>query len=196
MQDDAARWWDERYAMGDSKGREPAAIIRDHLDLLPKEGKAFDLAMGSGRNALFLASQGLEVTGIDISKIAVERCRKEAKRLGLKLETHVADATQWDLGQERYDLILNLYFLERALAPAIIAALKPGGILVFETYTLAQLDLEGGPRTPTWLLHPSELPVMFRPLRNLYYRDAIVEEDGRAKGIASLIGQKRGARPA
>lgn len=192
MQEDPARWWDERYATGTAKGRLPASIISEHAELLPKAGRALDLAMGSGRNALYLAGAGLEVTGIDISSIAVRRCRDEAKRLGLKFETRVADALKWDMGYEQFDLILNFYFLERELAPRIVEALKPGGVLVFETYTLAQLQLEGGPRNPKWLLHPSELPLMFQKLRKLYYRDAMVEEDGRAKAIASLIAQKRG----
>ncbi len=191
MTENTARAWDKRYAQGQGMGRQPAAILREHRELLPARGAALDVAMGSGRNALYLAELGLDVTGIDISTVAIDHCRQEAARRGLPVNALVGDVTAYDFGREAYDLIVNLYFLERAIAPKLAEALRPGGVLVFETFTIAQMQLPGGPHDPSWLLHPAELPLMFRTLKKLYYRDEIVEEDGRRKAIASLIAQKR-----
>jgi len=169
----------------------PASLLVDHVDLLPSEGEALDIAMGKGRNALYLASRGLNVTGIDSDPESVAACRAEAERQSLQVQAVAADALSWEMGRERYDVILNFYFLERALSPRIIAALKPGGVLFFETYTLAQLSLPYGPRNPLWVLHPAELPLMFRDLKTLFYRDTVLEEEGRRKAIASLIARKQ-----
>jgi len=162
----------------------------EHADLIPPEGKALDIAMGKGSTALYLASRGLTVTGIDSDPEAIAACQAEAERQGLHVQAETADALSWELGRDQYDVILNFYFLERALSPRIIEALKPGGVLFFETYPLAQLSLAHGPRNPLWLLHPAELPLMFRDLKTLFYRDTVLEEEGRRKAIASLIARK------
>ncbi|HXG36385.1 MAG TPA: class I SAM-dependent methyltransferase [Dehalococcoidia bacterium] len=193
MREEVRRYWNERHATGDAPGGgEPALFLVEHEHLLPREGRALDVAMGSGRNALYLASLGLQVTGIDISEVAVQQAREESARRGLAIEAIEGDVSSHDLGQEQYDLIINFYFLDRGLASRLVEALKPGGLLVFETYTLAQLSLEGGPSNPQWLLQPAELPLMFRGLKKLYYRDEVIEERGRKKAVASLIARKPG----
>src|SRR3990170_7335876 len=86
VSDDTAAFWDERYRAREAvPERGPAAFLVENLHLLPGRGRALDVAMGSGRNALFLAAQGYDVTGIDISPAAVERCREEAERLGCRV---------------------------------------------------------------------------------------------------------------
>lgn len=191
MTEDTARAWDRRYAKGQHMDRQSAAILSENRGLLPAQGAALDVAMGAGRNAFYLAELGFEVTGIDISAAAISHCQQEAARRGLLVNALAGDVTAYDFGREAYDLIVNLYFLERAIAPKLVEALRPGGVLVFETFTIAQTQLSDGPDNPHWLLHPAELPLMFRTLKKLYYRDEIVEEDGRRKAIASLIAQKR-----
>ncbi len=188
--EEVASFWDERYRQGEPLGREPAALLVENAGLLPKEGRALDVAMGTGRNALYLASLGLAVTGIDVSAVAVERCRAEAASRGLRLEAIRADVMAWELGRETYDVIVNFYFLERALAPRLAEVLKPGGLLFFETFTLEQLEYGWGPRSPEWLLRPGDLRGMFPGLEALLYREGVVEGERGQKAVASLIGRK------
>jgi SAM-dependent methyltransferase len=189
--EDTAEYWDERYRQGQTMPDEPADLLVENLSLLPKGGKALDVAMGSGRNALYLASRGFQVTGIDLSAVAVEKCRQKAERLGLPVEALVADLEHYPLPTEEYDLIVNFYYFQRNLTPQIVAALKPGGVLVFESFTIDQLQYGWGPKTADHLLHPGELQQMFAELETLLYHEGIVQGDRGPKAIASLIGRKR-----
>ena len=188
---DAAKEWDERYRQGRTMPDEPAALLVEHLSLLPKGGKALDIAMGAGRNALYLASLAFRVTAIDVSAVAVEKCRQEAERRALPVEALVTDLEQYTLPVEEYDLIVNFYYLQRSLAPQIAAALKPGGVLVFETYTIDQLQFGWGPKNPDYLLRPGELREMFAGLETLLYQEGVIQGDRGPKAVASLIGRKR-----
>jgi len=187
---DAAKEWDERYRQGRTIPDEPAALLVESLPLLPKGGKALDIAMGTGRNALYLASLGFQVTGVDLSAVAVEKCRQRAERLGLPIEALAADLEHYPLPTEEYDLIVNFYYLQRSLAPQIVAALKPGGVLVFETFTIDQLQFGWGPKSPDNLLHPGELREMFTGLETLLYHEGVIQGDRGPKAVASLIGRK------
>jgi SAM-dependent methyltransferase len=169
---------------------EPAALLVEYLPLLPKAGKALDIAMGAGRNALYLACLGFWVTAIDLSAVAVERCRQKAERLRLPIEALVADLEHYPLPIEEYDLIINFYYLQRSLAPQIVAALKPGGMLVFETYTVDQLQFGWGPKSPDHLLRPGELQEMFAELETLLYHEGIIQGDRGPKAVAQLIARK------
>lgn len=187
---DVARFWDERYRQGDPLGRKPASLLVKNRRLLPSRGRALDMAMGTGRNALYLASLGFEVMGIDISPVAVERCRQEAERQGLKVTPILADLESYRLPKEDYDLIINFYYLDRSLSARLVEALKPGGVLVFETFTLDQLAFGWGPTNPDWLLRPGELQAMFPRLETLLYREGVFDSERGKKAIASLIGLK------
>lgn len=107
-------------------------------------GKAFDIGVGQGRNSLYLARNGWDVTGVDISDAGVEIARKQAEKNNLKFTGVVADFTQYDLGTERWDLILGIYMgsLITGHAKRIAAALRPGGHLVVENYH-ADLNRKG-----------------------------------------------------
>jgi tellurite methyltransferase len=188
---DAANERDERYRQGRTMPDEPAALLLENLPLLPKGGKALDIAMGTGRNALYLASLGFRVTGIDLSAVAVKQCREKAERLGLPVEARVVDLERSPLPTNEYDLIVNFYYLQRSLAPQIVAALKPGGVLVFESFTTDHLQFGWGPKGPDHLLHPGELREMFPDLETLLYHEGVVQGDRGPKAVAGLIGRKR-----
>ena len=121
----------------------------------------------------------------------MEQCRHKAERLGLSIEALVADLEHAPLPTKEYDLIVNFCYLQRALAPQIVAALKPGGVLVFETYTLDQLQFGWGPKNPDYLLRPGELREMFADLETLLYQEGVIQGDRGPKAVASLIGRKR-----
>ena len=87
--------------------------------------------------------------------MAVESCREKAARLGLAVEAIVADLEEYRLPVGRYDLIVNFYYLQRSLAGPIVRALKRGGVLVFESYTIDQLQYGYGPKDPTSCYAPA-----------------------------------------
>jgi len=190
MREDTARLWNEKYRQGDPLGRKPASFLVENRRLLPSGGKALDVAMGTGRNALYLASLGFEVIGIDISPVAVERCRQEAERRGLKVTPILADLQSYQLPKEKYGLIINFYYRDRSLSPRLVEALKPGGVLVFETFTIDQLAFGWGPSNQDWLLRPGELGTMFPSLETLLYREGAFDSERGKKAIASLIARK------
>jgi 2-polyprenyl-3-methyl-5-hydroxy-6-metoxy-1,4-benzoquinol methylase len=183
--DDRERW-NARYAARQRlEAGEPHPFLREHVGLLPR-GEALELAMGEGQNAIFLAQQGFSVRGFDISAIAVERARQLAQRAGVKIDAQVVDLRAVALPRETYDVIVCFYYLQRDLWPHIVAALKPGGMVVYETFTIDQAQF-GHPTNPDYLLRPNELLHAFRELRIRIYRDLIIPGP---KAVASLIGEK------
>jgi len=188
---DAAKEWDDRYREGRGMPEEPSALLVENRALLPAGGGALDIAMGSGRNALYLASLGFRVTGMDLSTVAVELCREKAARLGLAVEAIVADLEDYRLPLDTYDLIINFHYLQRSLADPVVRALKRGGVLVFESFTIAQLQHSYGPKDPAFLLRPAELRDMFPGLEALLYFEGVIEGDRGPKAVAQFIGRKR-----
>ena len=191
MKEDAERYWDERYGQEEATPeRGPAAFLVEHRHLLPSRGRALDVAMGTGRNALYLASLGYEVTGIDVSGVAVERCRQEAARRSLRIEAVQADLESYGLPRAVYDVVINFYYLHRDMAPQLEEALRPSGVLVFESFTTEQRQFGWGPQNDEFLLRPGELRTLFPELEALAYREGLVEGDKGTKAVAGLVGRK------
>jgi tellurite methyltransferase len=165
----------------------PSQWLLDNINLLPARGKALDVAMGNGRNAIYLAKSGLEVEGIDISEEAVAAALKLAKDSGVNIAALVADLEDgYRLPEAIYDVVICFNYLHRPLMAQIKGALKPGGFIVYETYIVDQAQF-GKPRNPDHLLRHNELLEMFRGFRVLRYREGIIEE---SKAMASLVAQK------
>jgi 2-polyprenyl-3-methyl-5-hydroxy-6-metoxy-1,4-benzoquinol methylase len=97
-------------------------------------GRALDVGMGQGRNAIYLAQQGWAVTGFDPADKAVALAEQEAKRLGVTLTTHVARDDQFDFGKGQWDLIVLSYVGARDFVPRVFESLKPGGLVVVEGF--------------------------------------------------------------
>jgi 2-polyprenyl-3-methyl-5-hydroxy-6-metoxy-1,4-benzoquinol methylase len=180
--------WDRKFSGADYLyGTEPSRFLADHIDLLPAEGRALDVAAGEGRNSVFLARHGLDVDAVDISKVGLAKAQHLAAEAGVNINTIVADLTDYNLGNQRYDLVVVINYLQRDLIDDLRAALKPGGLILYETYTVAQLNVPGAhPLRREYLLEPGELRTMFGDLEILQYSESI--EEGRA--VASLIARK------
>src|SRR5947209_4781170 len=128
--EDATRW-NMRYLTQEwTSPPQPHSLLLEHQPLLPQHGCAVDIAMGRGADAGWLMAQNLSVIGIDISNVAVRaaKCRWPA------LLAVVADLTMFALPPDSFDVILNFYYLDRALWPVYTRALRPGGLLFFETF--------------------------------------------------------------
>ncbi len=180
--------WDEKYRNKKfMAGKKPNAFLRQSIHLLPK-GKALDLACGDGTNAVFLAQQGFSVEAVDISLAGLKMARRLAQEKKVNVKFRQADLATFPLPSAHYDLIIVLYFLSRRLIPRIRKALKPGGMILFETYTTEQGGCgNGGPRKGSYLLQPNELLRLFGGLRILFYREGVFRIEGRRRAVASLI---------
>ncbi len=178
--------WDKRYQENSLEPR-AARVLTDNLHLLPKHGSALDLACGLGGNALLLAKHGLYVEAWDLSPVAIDKLTLRAT--GMTLTAHVRDVVA-GLPQNRFDVIVVSYFLERRLAPAIVDALRPDGLLFYQTFNQNQCGR--GPGNPAYRLADNELLRLFKPLSVRYYREEGMTGDS-AQAIrdeALLVAQK------
>jgi tellurite methyltransferase len=200
----SASEWNARYsAAAEEAPAEPAEFVRELLPLLPL-GPALDLACGTGRHTLLLASRRQPVAAVDSSAVALEILERRAQvsdypvsrigrttravNRGYGIQIWQADLEEASLPAQAFSLIVCVNYLQRSLFAQIERALIPGGVLLFETYTVAQLEFAGGPRNRNYLLESGELRTAFPALRNLFYRELRA-----GKGIASLITRKPAA---
>lgn len=191
--------WDERHRAAGGELAPPTGILRELLPLLPP-GSALELACGTGRNAIFLAEQGWRVTALDGSRAALEKLRTFAEGRGVAttgfvqsgppnaqglIEILECDLEQGSLPVRSYNLIVCIQYLQRSLFSRLERMLRAGGMLLMETLTKAQLQFEGGPRNPAYLLESGELRNAFPELETVFYRELRA-----GQGIASLLARK------
>jgi 2-polyprenyl-3-methyl-5-hydroxy-6-metoxy-1,4-benzoquinol methylase len=159
--------WDTLYrAKAYVYGREPEPILKEKLALL-KKGRALDIAMGEGRNGVYLATQGFEVEGVDISEVALRKAQRLARERGVRIRTRVADLGQFELKSGSYDTILVIHYVQTSLAPRIERALKRGGTLLY----VAPISAEsaGHPVQKSQLAARGDLKRWFSGLETLYF---------------------------
>jgi len=149
--------WDAKYADAAGAPREPSAVLVKLAEYIPKHGRALDIAGGAGRNALWLAQRGLDVTIADISPVGLTVARRRAAEQGLVLHTIEIDLEQQPLNVPPFDLILSVCYLSRPLFAEFPRLLNPGGILVIIQPT--KRNLERNDKSPApYLLEEGELP--------------------------------------
>jgi tellurite methyltransferase len=165
----------------------PARWLVEHERLLPDRGRALDVACGLGRHAFWLAARGLDTVGIDRNRDAVAFVNDEARRRVLPLRASIVDLEGEDVSLESaaYDVVVVVHYLHRPLFPALRGAVRPGGMLVYETFTSAQAR-RGKPTNPAFLLNPGELRELVSPLEVLAEREGEFE----GKMLASLIARR------
>jgi len=188
--------WNRVYSPLAPGGQSPASVLGDNEFLLGQNGKALDLACGLGANAVFLALRGFDVTALDISSVAIEKLRAYAEAQQLAIDARVADITPACLPPGAFDVIVVSRFLDRSLADALMTALKPDGLLFYQTFTRLKVNAQG-PNNPNYLLAEAELPELFAPLGTVYYRDNAALGDLRRglRNEAQFIGRKIGREP-
>ena len=149
--------------------------------------EVLDVACGSGRHALFFARKGCRVVAMERGTEELESLRETVRKEGLPVSVVASDVEGMSLLPSRLDAIVNTFFLWRPLAEQYVKALRPAGILYFQTFTTDNQDVLGKtkPRRD-FLLEPGELRQMFTALEVLHYEEKI--EEGRA--IATLVAQR------
>ena len=167
--------------------RAPSSWLLDNADLIVHGATALDVACGTGRHALFLASTGCRVRAIDHDARKLDELRATAAGLGLDLSTAVVDleAADVELGAAAFELIVVVHYLHRPLFPALIRALAPGGVMLYETFTVHQAA-RGKPTNPDFLLEPGELRTLVAPLRIVREREGDFEN----RMVSSIVAKR------
>lgn len=167
----------------------PADWVARHASLLPAHGRALDVACGRGRHARWLAARGLDVHALDRNADAIAELTRTADEQHLPIVAEVIDleddASQPTLAAGSYDVIVVTNYLHRPLFPVLRAALRPRGLLIYETFTRAQAA-RGKPTNPDFLLEPGELLRLVPPLDVLDAREGMFED----REIASVVARR------
>lgn len=187
--------WNERYATDEYVyGIEPNTFLAEQVKLLT--GPVLSLAEGEGRNAVFLASLGLDVLGVDSSEVGLAKAQKLAAAKGVKIRTEVADLAVYDLPENHFGSVISIFAhlpspIRRRLYPLVERSLKPGGIILLEAYTLAQLPkTTGGPKDPDMLMSATGLRSEFPHCEVILAREIdrnVLEGGHRLGGVGSVV---------
>jgi len=167
--------WDAKYGRPDTAPSQPSLLLVQLDDLVPRTGKALDVAGGAGRNAIWLAQLGLDVTLVDISEVGLEIARRRAADARVSLNTVAADIELEPLPAGPWDLIVSVHYLWRPLFAVFPGILKPGGILVFTQPTITNLQRHDKPPAE-YLLDDGELPRLVGELEIVHYEEGWLAE--------------------
>lgn len=159
-----AAFWNARYAGEDyAYGTEPNDFLVAQAALLPAGLPVLCLADGEGRNGVWLAGRGFEVTSVDVAQQGLDKAQALAQRAGVSLRTVRTDVMQYELGENRWGAIVSIFLhlpqrARAALLARCVRALAPGGVLVFEAYGKRQPEFgTGGPPEPELLARLDDL---------------------------------------
>lgn len=155
--------WDKRYDVQEYVyGKKPNKFLEQKAQLIPS-GRTLCLAEGEGRNAVYLAGLGHEVLAVDASAVGLEKARRLAEDNGVAISTVVADLADFVIDPGAFAGAISIFChlpgdVRRRVHRRVVVGLEPGGILLLEAYTPAQLDLgTGGPRDPAMLMTLTDL---------------------------------------
>lgn len=187
--------WDERYRSGGYTPREyPSDLLSENVDWFP-DGRALDLATGTGRNALFLAEQGYTVDAVDISEEALATARENADKRDVDVTWVQADLSEYDVPAETYDIVNVSFYYDLNLLAELKEALTPGGVLVYEHHLRPASLPDRGPSSDQYRFRSNDLLQACLDLTVLDYRERMRvfergERAGQTAAIASIIARK------
>lgn len=157
--------WNSKWLERAGELEPTATFLVEHAHLLPAKGRALDVAGGAGRNAVWLARRGLDVTMIDISRVAIDRAERKAQSAGVakRIRFLEADLDSAELPAPLFDLVLMCQFLHRARRDELAQLLLVDGLLVAMQPTVHNLERHEHPRRD-YLVEPGELETWARGL--------------------------------
>ncbi|MBI1823607.1 MAG: class I SAM-dependent methyltransferase [Nitrospirae bacterium] len=167
---------------------EEASLFLKKILLYQQKGKALDVAMGRGRNSLFLARNGYQVDGIELSREAISDSKAVFARNHISVNIIEADLEKIALAQDSYDLVICFFYLQRNLLPQIRSAVKKEGFVVYETFLIDQHLKHGSPGRKEFCFEHNELLHFFEDFRIHYYEEGVGENN---KITARIIAQKK-----
>ncbi len=186
--------WNERYSAKEYiYGTEPNAFLAEHAGML--QGPVLSLAEGEGRNAVFLATLGLDVHGVDGSDVGLAKAQALARSKNVSIRTDVADLGQFVPAENSYGSVVSISAhlpssIRNRLYPLVERCLKPGGIIMLESYSEAQLARDtGGPKDADMLMTPAKIRTEFPNFEPLLLRelDRELREGTYHTGVASVV---------
>ena len=161
--------WDAVYS---NKEHSPTAslVLTQNQHLLPREGTALDLACGQGGNAVLLAKAGLDVSAWDVSPLVIKQLRGFADIINITINAQIRDVVESPPEPNSLDVLVVSFFLDRSLCKPLLAALRPGGLLFYQTYCQQKVE-QLGPRNADFLLADNELLSLFSTMKVRVYRE-------------------------
>jgi tellurite methyltransferase len=184
------RQWDERYRSGDRASEDlqssPNPLLAETAAQL-KPGKALDLACGAGRNAVWLAQHGWEVTAVDGASTAIELLERRAAECGVRVETHVADLekSEFPIAPASWDFIAICFYLQTSLIEQAKSGVKPGGVLL----VIVHIAAPGEEPTEHQLL-PGELKTYFKGWQILHYCEGNPNDPAHKRLSAEVVARR------
>ncbi|MCK9505704.1 MAG: methyltransferase domain-containing protein [Porticoccaceae bacterium] len=186
--------WNERYAAGGYfYGTEANTFLAENAHLL--QGPVLSLSEGEGRNAVFMASLGFQVLGVDYSEAGLAKARALAESRGVTIEIEVADLALYQPPERHFGCVVSIFAhlpssIRKRLYPLIERSLKPNGVVILEAYSENQLPKgTGGPKDIDMLMSVEKLQREFPNLEPLVIREIdreVIEGDGHT-GMASVV---------
>ena len=169
----------------------PSPWLLEHADLLRGPGRALDVACGDGRDALLLAGHGYDVDALDVSDVAIEALQAAAGERALAIHPRAVDLEHDPLlPAGEYDAVVCFNYLQRDLFEPLARALRPGGLLVCETFARDHIDELGKRFNPAFVLERNELLHAFAGLHVVHYREGVVERSGGERGLAGIVARR------
>lgn len=190
--DDRAHWEDRYAERGDELDRGPSPWIIERALALPSDALILDLAGGTGRHAGPLVAAGRQVVVADfVPRAVLAAVRRQRGTVGV-----VADATALPIRRGSLGAIICVSFLDRSIFGVLRELLAPGGTLLYETFTLAHLDVVArgnarGPRNPEFLLHPNELARLVAPLTVQEHSEGTLVDAVGERSVARVVAVRR-----
>ena len=185
--------WDERFAAGEyPRAPEPSPVLRAYEPSLP-EGRALDVAAGTGRNAVFLADRGYDVDALDASAegLAIVRERAADRGIGDRIETIQGDVSTYGFPTETYDLVTMSYFHTLDRFADLVESVAPGGYLFVEGHLRSAEPSPSGPSDDRYRFAANELLRAGLALSVCYYDETTTERPGdRRRATARLLARK------
>lgn len=178
--------WNERYSQpGYAFGKNPNDFLVEVIDQIPK-GRVLCLAEGEGRNAVYLAQQGCQVTAVDASEVGLAKAQNFALERSVGIETITADLAEFQIQPNAWDAIISIFChlplpLRAQVHRQVVAGLCPGGVFVLEAYTPRQLEFKtGGPPNAELLM---DLTTLRQELDGLEFKRAVEIEREIQEGL-------------
>ncbi len=195
--------WDQKYSTSDFLyGEHPNTFLVEQSSILKPRSKILCLAEGEGRNAVYLAKLGHQVTAIDLSQVGLDKLKKLAGQHQVSVETICCDLAHYPFQKEQFDAVISIWchlppLLRKEIHQKVYETLKPNGFFILEAYTLKQLEYRtGGPSEPSLMMSIQSIQDDFKKLHWFYSQELerYIEEGSGHKGqsaVLQVVGQKK-----
>jgi SAM-dependent methyltransferase len=180
--------WDSIYSRSRFVyGKAPSSFLSQNYAFIPMGSKVLDVGMGEGRNSVFLAKRGYKVIGADISSVAIKKAQVLAKEFSVDLQTVTANLKEYEFDKGSFDAIICFYFVDRSLLKKLKKWLRPGGVIIYEGFSIKQRAVDKKPMEVEEYLQTAELLELFNDFQILKFEEPLHLEHYRS----SIIAQKK-----